>query len=66
MDRLLCAIDDQRLGLFPRDPGVAPDTEQRFRQRLDPLDRPADRAFVDTVDEAEELLRDVAAVYRPP
>ena len=61
-DRLLGAIDDQGLGFLLREFRFALDAEPRLRVRLDPLDRPANRTFMDFVEEAEELLGDVAAV----
>ena len=62
MDGLLGAVDNQRLRFFPRDAGFALHTEQGLRQLLDTLDRPANRAFVHVVEEADELLGDVTPV----
>ena len=53
LDGLLGAIDDQSLGFLPADFGLSLNTDQRPHQLLDPLDRPADRALVDVVKEAQ-------------
>ena len=62
LDRLLRAIDDQRLGFLPADARLAFHAEQRFRELLDALDCPADRAFVNIVEKTNEFLGDVAPV----
>src|SRR5882757_2744606 len=62
LDGLLGAIDDQGLGFLPADFGLSLNTDQRPGELFDPLDRPADRALVDVVKEAEELLGDIATI----
>ena len=62
LDRLLGAVHDQRLGFPPRDLWLAPNREGGLGERLDPLDRAADHAAVDAIEDANERLRDVAAV----
>src|SRR5215203_5406807 len=62
LDRLLGAVDQQRFGFLPADPRLAAEGEEGLHLRLDALDRAADHAAIDAVEEAEELLRDVAAV----
>ena len=62
LDRLLGAIDDQGLGFLTADFGLSLNTDQRPREPFDPLDRAADRALVDVVKEAQELLGDVTTI----
>jgi hypothetical protein len=62
LDGLLGAIDDQSLGFLPADVGLSLNTDQRPNELLDPLDRPADRALVDVVKEAQEFLGNVATI----
>src|SRR5450432_1516461 len=62
LDWLLGAIDDQGLGFLPADFGLSLNTDQRPREFFDPLDRPADRALVDVIKEAQELLGNVATI----
>src|SRR5215203_3826525 len=62
LDRLLRAVDQQRLGFLRADPRLAAEGEEGLHLRLDAPDRAADHAAIDAVEEAEELLRDVAAV----
>src|SRR5260370_37511856 len=62
LDGLLGAIDDQGLGFLPADFGRSLNTDHRPGEFFDPLDRPADRALVDVVKEAQELLRDIATI----
>src|ERR687884_2030312 len=62
LDRLLGAVDQQRLGFTPADLRLAAEGEEGLHPRLDAPDRAADHAAVDPAEEAEELLRDVAAV----
>src|SRR6266404_2401693 len=62
LDRLLGAIDDQGFGFLPADFGLSLNTDQRPGELFDPLDRAADRALVDVVKEAQELLGDIATI----
>src|SRR3712207_1460404 len=62
LDRLLGAVDQQRLGFLRADSRLAAEGEEGLHLRLDAPDRAADHAAIDPVEEAEELLRDVAAV----
>src|ERR1700688_1184052 len=62
LDRLLGAIDDQGLGFLPADFGLSLNTDQWPGELFDPLDRPADRALIDVVKEAQELLGDIATI----
>src|SRR5476651_2228827 len=62
LDRLLGAIDDQGLGFLSADPGFSLNADQWPGELFDPLDRPADRATVDVVKEAQKLLGDVATI----
>src|SRR5450432_4498913 len=62
LDGLFSAIDDQGLGFRPADFGLSLNTDQRSGELFDPLDRPADRALVDVVKEAQELLGDIATI----
>jgi len=62
LNRLFGAIDDQGLSFLSADFGLPPNTDHRPGDLFHPLDRPADRAFVDVVKEAQEFLRDVATV----
>ena len=62
LNGLLGTVHDQRLSLFTAELWLALHPEQRVGQALDPLDRTADRAFVDIVEKTEELLGHVAAV----
>ena len=60
--RMYSETDVQRLGFTPADLRLAAEGEEGLHLRLDAPDRAADRAAIDPVEEAEELLRDVAAV----
>src|SRR5258707_6429589 len=53
LDRLLGAIDDQGLGFLPGDFRLSLNADQRPGELFDPLDRPADRAPVHVVEEAQ-------------
>ena len=55
LDRLLGAVDDQRLGLLPADLRLAPHCERRLHMCLDPLDRSADHAAIDLVEETKGI-----------
>ena len=62
VDRLLRAINDQRLRLLSAQARLAFDAQGGFRDRLQPLDGTADHTAIDTVKEADELLGDVTAI----
>ena len=62
INRLLGAVDDQRLGFCFAEAGRAFDAEQQLRRLLDPLHGAADHAAINTVEEADEFLGDGAAV----
>src|SRR5258708_11528856 len=62
LDRLLGAIDDQGFGFLPADFWLSINANQRFGDLFDPLDRPADRALVDVIEVAQELLGDVTTI----
>ena len=62
LDRLLGAVDDQRLGLAPADLRLAAERENGRNLGLGALDRAADRAAVHPVEKSQELLRDVTAI----
>src|ERR1700688_199980 len=62
LDGLLGAIDDQGLGFLPADFGCSLNTDQWPGELFDPLDRPADRALIDVVKEAQELLGDIGTI----
>src|SRR5580698_1382880 len=62
LDRLFGAIHDQGLGFLPADVGLTLNPDQWPGELFDPLDRPTDRALVDVVEVAQELLGDVATI----
>jgi hypothetical protein len=62
LDGLFRAIDDERLGFAPADTRLALHAEQWLREQFEPLDRSADRALIHMIEEADELLDDVAPV----
>ena len=66
LDRLFGAIDHQHLGFLFGDLGLSFNTDQRPRQFFGSSDRPAYRAFVEVVKEAQELLGDITTIIYQP